>query len=117
MDAAAAGTELEGRAPAVGPVGRPLDQPPLQQARDGPADRHLVHDDALTHLRGGERCEPAQRRHHPPFGHGQIERAGIEVMEGLADDLGQHRQPIGQKTLQREGLRRGLQRVRHNSYI
>ena len=99
--------------PAVGPVGRPLDQPPLQQARDGPADRHLVHDDALTHLRGGERCEPAQRRHHPPFGHGQIERAGIEIVQRFAHDLGQHRQPVGEKFLEFEGLRW----VRHNSYI
>ena len=110
---AAAGAQPERGAAAVGAVGRPLDQAALHQSGHRPAHRHLVHDDALPHIGSSQRREAAQGRHHPPLRHGQPERFGVQVVQRFRHDLGQNRQPIGEKILQFEGLRSG----RHNSYI
>jgi len=113
MHDAAAGAQPQRGAPAVAAVGGALDQAALHQSGDGPADRDLVHDDPLPDLGGREGGEAAQRRHHPPLGDRQAEGRGIEIVQRFGNQLRQHRQPVGQKILQLEGLQSGG----HNSYI
>ena len=110
---AAAGAQLQGGAAAVAAVGGALDQAAFHEASDGPADGHLVHDDALPHIRGGEGGKPPQGGHHPPLCHREAERLGVEVVQRFAYELGQDREPVGEEFLQFEGL----QSVRHDSYI
>jgi hypothetical protein len=82
-----------------------IDPSGLDQPRQRPAHRHLVHRGTLGHLACGQAVEARQYRHHPPLGHRDVVAALVVVRDRLADRVGQDRQSVRQEMLQ---LQRGM---------
>ena len=81
----------------------PVPQESCQRATDG----HLVHGGPLRDLRGRQAGLAREHRDDAPLRRREVVPGGVGGGDGRRDEVGQHREPVGQEMLEVEQVVRG----------